>query len=426
MALPQGFGPRRSFADVQRQQLANQLLAQGGDASPVAHPMQGVARLAQALMGGYLTNRNETRENERQQAFSQAVTEAMQPQFVPGAAGAGPRPGASMAPPSFGTVAQRLAGNTETAHLAPQFQMMDLQQQAAEAAKRNDPMFGRVAVRGVGLVDMRGGQPQVVVPEQRQTAQSPLIQEFEAAKAAGFTGDIIAYQRLKADIGRTPERQARPMTPQERAQFGVPENVPAFIGGDGKPSVLNVPRETGTWAPDPSNPNIQIHSATGERKAIPGIEQETARRDQAASTVVDLDRMISSAQSLLTHPGRKAATGFSSMFNRVPGTDAYDFKAQLETLRAQVFLPEVQKMVGMGALSNAEGEKIAAAFAALDPGMSEAAFERSLRDALGRMQEARTRFEQRAGGTRQSQQGAPGAQAAPTVRTWNPATGRLE
>lgn len=174
MALPQGFGPRRSFADVQRQQLANQLLAQGGDASPVAHPMQGVARLAQALMGGYMTNRNEQRENDQQQAFSQAVTEAMQPQFVPGSAGAGPRSGpqgATMAPPSFGDVAQRLAANPATAHIAPQFQMMGLQQQAADAAKRADPMFGRTAVRGVGLVDMRGGTPQVLIPEQRPENQ---------------------------------------------------------------------------------------------------------------------------------------------------------------------------------------------------------------------------------------------------------------
>lgn len=167
MALPQGFGPRRSYADAYRQQLANQLIAQGGDTSPVAHPLQGVARLAQALMGGYMTQRNEARENEQQQAFSQGITDAMQPRMVPGASGSGPRPDATMAPPSMGDVAQRLGANPATAHLAPQFQMMDLQQQAAEAAKRNDPMFGRVAVRGVGLVDMRGNKPQVVVPEQR-------------------------------------------------------------------------------------------------------------------------------------------------------------------------------------------------------------------------------------------------------------------
>ena len=50
----------------------------------------------------------------------------------------------------------------------------------------------------------------------------------------------------------------------------------------------------------------------------------------------------------------------------MPGTDAKDFQVQLENLKSQVFLPTVKALQGMGALSNAEGEKIAAAVANLD------------------------------------------------------------
>lgn len=60
-------------------------------------------------------------------------------------------------------------------------------------------------------------------------------------------------------------------------------------------------------------------------------------------------------------------TGLTSAFGMIPSTDAKDFQARLENLKSQVFLPTVKAMQGMGALSNAEGEKIAAAVANLDP-----------------------------------------------------------
>ena len=79
------------------------------------------------------------------------------------------------------------------------------------------------------------------------------------------------------------------------------------------------------------------------------------------------------------HPGRKAGTGTSSFLGNVPGTDARGFQAQLETFKAQTFIPMVSALKGMGALSDAEGKKLAAAVGALDPSMKEAEFERELK-----------------------------------------------
>lgn len=228
MAFPQGFGPRRSSADVFRQQLANQLLAQGGDTSPIQSPWQGAARLAQALMGGYMTQRNQAREEEQQQAFSQGVTEAMAPRLVPGAAGPGPRPDATMAPPSMGEVAQNLARNPATAHLAPQFQMMDLQQRAAAEQAARQPFNlrpgerrmtadGRVIadnpapvkpenrfqnVPGVGLVDVSGDAPRVALPAQREQTPYQVVTTAEGI----FAIDPRNPTGPRVRIGDKPER----------------------------------------------------------------------------------------------------------------------------------------------------------------------------------------------------------------------------
>ncbi|MGL6034941.1 MAG: hypothetical protein ACRC0N_07745, partial [Acinetobacter johnsonii] len=62
----------------------------------------------------------------------------------------------------------------------------------------------------------------------------------------------------------------------------------------------------------------------------------------------------------------------------IPSTDARDFQARIENLKSQVFLPTVKALQGMGALSNAEGEKIASAVANLDPKLGEVAMAKQL------------------------------------------------
>lgn len=131
-------------------------------------------------------------------------------------------------------------------------------------------------------------------------------------------------------------------------------------------------------------------SANGQSlEAIPGgpaaIKQTEEQRtrdsahDQTRQTIGTINR-------LMEHPGRRGATGTWNLGRMVPGTDAADFAAEVETLKAQTFLPMVQQLRGMGALSNAEGDKLNAAVGALRFDMSEKAFNESLgriRDQFG-------------------------------------------
>lgn len=61
----------------------------------------------------------------------------------------------------------------------------------------------------------------------------------------------------------------------------------------------------------------------------------------------------------------KTAGGYGIMA-RIPGTDARNFATKIETLQSQVFLNQVEKMRGLGALTDFEGKKLETSIASLD------------------------------------------------------------
>jgi hypothetical protein len=65
------------------------------------------------------------------------------------------------------------------------------------------------------------------------------------------------------------------------------------------------------------------------------------------------------------------AAGAQAALPTLPGSKAADFEALLETLKSQAFLAEVEKMKGLGALSENEGRKLSAAVGSLELTMSD-------------------------------------------------------
>jgi hypothetical protein len=139
-----------------------------------------------------------------------------------------------------------------------------------------------------------------------------------------------------------------------------------------------------------------------ERKKL-GIQIDNMKKKQeieasdriavAEGALSTLDNTISGAERLLSHPGLEAATGATSIFmGSIPGTEAREFTGLVETLKSQTFLAEVEKMKGMGALSENEGKKIAASVANLDLGQSSDAFKGNLRSALKTFKTGRKRI----------------------------------
>ena len=111
---------------------------------------------------------------------------------------------------------------------------------------------------------------------------------------------------------------------------------------------------------------------------------DIARADRQAAAQGAVDKFSTALDSLNEieqSPGLSKAVGIRSAFPTVPGSDAANFEARLDTFKAQTFLPMVQSLKGMGALSDAEGKKLSDAVGALSPKMSEKAF----RDSIGKI-----------------------------------------
>ncbi|EGZ3989784.1 acyltransferase [Salmonella enterica subsp. enterica serovar Giza] len=104
-----------------------------------------------------------------------------------------------------------------------------------------------------------------------------------------------------------------------------------------------------------------------------------ADRQAAAQGAVDtFSTALDSLSEIEKSPGLSKAVGVRSAFPTVPGSDAANFEARLDTFKAQTFLPMVASLKGMGALSDAEGKKLSDAVGALSPKMSEDAFRSSI------------------------------------------------
>ena len=116
------------------------------------------------------------------------------------------------------------------------------------------------------------------------------------------------------------------------------------------------------------------------------IEVKQAKIQKDSQSLIDsaqrdlsvIDTTLATVVELGAHEGLDAAVGGSSFFPTFPGSDAADFVAKFDQLKGKQFLAEVQKMKGMGSLSENEGKKVAAAAAALELSMSEEAFRKEL------------------------------------------------
>lgn len=205
-----GGGRRYDYRD----RLASSLLAEGSSGAPIQSGWQGAARLAQALMGGYLANKGEEDRQGRENAQSEAFKQLYAPQqnFVPSPQGPGPRVGAQLqsAQPTPAEMAQRAASNPYTAHLAPQYQMMDMQaQQAAANRGRYEPVMGDDGKTPIGQRNTATGKIDYLPPG--------MLDRWEAAAGPGG----LQGQRNT----RTGEWKPADMRPQTTVNTNVTPNV---------------------------------------------------------------------------------------------------------------------------------------------------------------------------------------------------------
>lgn len=131
--------------------------------------------------------------------------------------------------------------------------------------------------------------------------------------------------------------------------------------------------------------------------------QEQKKRDlksQADNAVATFDNSLATIDKILESPGFSAAVGSRLPFvDSLPGTAAQETIGLIETLESQNFLNQIEKMKGLGALSNAEGQKVSSAIRSLNRNMSEKAFKRSLEQIKGFLEKGKRNVMQKYGQT---------------------------
>jgi hypothetical protein len=109
----------------------------------------------------------------------------------------------------------------------------------------------------------------------------------------------------------------------------------------------------------------------------------TVEGGQIAAAPADIDaaqNALDAIQAIRNDPNKSIGTGFSAIFNGVPGSSGRDFQNRVEGLKSGAFLNGITALRGMGSLSDAEGRAATAAINRMDTSTSEGAFNAALDD----------------------------------------------
>lgn len=230
--------------------------------------------------------------------------------------------------------------------------------------------IGQAAIQEA--IDASGGDPATMAAYYHggsdRSKWGPRTQQYAREVVARLGGGQGGAQAV-ASVPKAPKEgpaQARQMTTQEVQAAGLDPAQSWFMQTNGIPTAIK-----------------------GGGQGAGGAYSQSA--------LDAFDRAIGTANGLLTHPGLSSAVGVKGLTGGLlggwvmPGTNAADFVTELDTMKSQVFLPMVQSMKGMGALSNAEGAKLTAAIGNLDARQSEAQFKKSLNGIITDLQTYKAR-----------------------------------
>jgi len=265
-----------------------------------------------------------------------------------------------------GQIAGRLMGGSPIRDIAPP-DASGLGEVAIESRYRQDPQDAmRLAMTKQGGEAMKGNP--MLAAMLARTMEPPQLSaapKTAAQDTLQWNSKTQKWEDIPGAVSRIRDIASAKRPDVVVTGGGRNEPLVSVKGEDGNP--ILVPRsQAAGMTPYTSRTAAQEFADVDRQRAV---EQKT----------IDTQTALDNIGQLFVHPGRKAGTGASSFLGNVPGTDARGFQAQLETFKAQTFIPMVSALKGMGALSDAEGKKLSAAVGALDPSMPEAEFEKELK-----------------------------------------------
>jgi hypothetical protein len=130
--------------------------------------------------------------------------------------------------------------------------------------------------------------------------------------------------------------------------------------------------------------------------------RDAAAREQTAtfnSQVADIDNFLNTAERIKQTPIKIIESATGPIASRLPTTsaDVADFESLVETLGSQVFIAQIPKIKGAGALSEKEGDKLQASVQNLGLKQSPARLIENVNEAVRLMEKARKNLADRSG-----------------------------
>lgn len=216
----------------------------------------------------------------------------------------------------------------------------------------------------------------------------------DSSRAVLADGRIV---RMGADTGADQKRMAAElqtqMNRQKLAEGDIDQRIKLAQLGE---------MQTGKKATVPSGYRM---TATGDLEPIPGgpadFKREGAFNADVASmssTESALNRLAEEANALKAAPGLGGITGIRGAFPDIPGTDAANARAKLDTLKSQVAFGTLQAMRdasktggALGAVSEKELKLLESNLAAISTAQSKEEFEKALSQIVKYTDEAKAR-----------------------------------
>lgn len=184
--------------------------------------------------------------------------------------------------------------------------------------------------------------------------------------------------------------------------------------------------DLGTGFVNPSTGQTVQKDLQGAERLKKIGEAEGTATGSAPADIAAMDDALTLLDDIKNDPSLDIATGFSSYGNVIPGTPGYDFQQKVNQAKSGAFLTAIQKMRGMGSLSNAEGETATKAVTRMGTALSRDAFLAALADYERIVKRGRKKAEDMLAkyGNGQTPQAAPSGQGK--VPKYNPQTGEFE
>jgi hypothetical protein len=242
----------------------------------------------------------------------------------------------------------------------------------------SDPYLDSNSAKGIGAFGKLEPNDVALSPDMEKSVRAKGINPGDQLSVTMANGDIVKgrwMDRTAQDSDVSSGKIKGVSSPlRGRVDFYTPGGVNPY-DGMGVSAISKIGSDaTVQTAQNPVGftPNDASMSPT-EKIAVQKYADE--KGDQVAKRAADSAKsqeFINVLTKLENHPGFDSVFGYSIPFHKnIPGTDAAGAYALFQQIEGKGFLESIQAMKGMGALSNAEGEKVSSAYLGITTNMAE-------------------------------------------------------